>query len=441
MTYIRKRHDDALSDDAMGEPTMKTPSWFAQEPLEQSDPSSDSSQTSQPYIETPNAQAYEAYKRRMEQRFSEAQDIYDRTKISSSQVNLKRPQVRRPTMPLQEIQGRKRLYQLEQQEYETPKNAAAFPWSKMIALSTAAVCLGAVAGLGFSNSDLIKQKYQATLGVIQQNIASLSRAEKPAVLPSQTATTHETIIGKKPVATARLDVNDVRGTLGGMIPLALSAQSADSTEPISLKISGLPDQAYLTAGVKSAQGNWTLKPSELSDLKLFVPQSNVNQFDMEVAAVEDSTGALAAPIKSMNVQLQGSAQKIADIPVAQVGDGKVDAELGLTAPAIISPVNAAPETAVIKANEPSAIPAALSEADDLVAKGNALLASGDIVSARQFFLRAAELGNAQGSFGVARTYDPKVFAQLNVVGLQPDPLQAADWYKKAAASGVVAATQ
>ena len=113
----------------------------------------------------------------------------------------------------------------------------------------------------------------------------------------------------------------------------------------------------------------------------------------------------------------------------------------LVPPAIVYPANAAPESAVVKLGEPSAIPRTISEAADLVSKGNALLQNGDVVSARQFFLRASELGNAQGSFGVARSYDPKIFAELNVVGLQPDAALAADWYKQAAQAGVVAATQ
>ena len=165
---------------------------------------------------------------------------------------------------------------------------------------------------------------------------------------------------------------------------------------------------------------------------------------MEVAAVEDRTGELAAPIKAMNVQLDDSTL-VANVPATQVGAGKSNVEnaqsTAIAPPAIVLPVNAAPDSAVVKLNQASAIPSPSSEAADFVAKGNALLQSGDIISARQFFLRASELGNAQGSFGVARSFDPRVFAQLNVVGLQPDPVQAADWYQKAAQAGVVATTQ
>lgn len=458
MTYTRKKTaEPQLNEESDSienrEQSYKTPSWFTQEPIEESENikqeiSQAEQPNTQPYFETPNSDAYDAYRRRMEQRFKEGQTIYDRPKSSASPANLQGPQQRRPTLPLHEINSQRRLYELEQEGHLSQQKsqlANSLPLGRMFLMGTAAVFIGTLAGLGFSNIDLINQKYHVGLSKVQQTIAFFMKPA-PVAAKAQLAhnLAHETVIIKKAVATATLDVADVKGTLGTMIPLMLSAQSADSTEPLSLKISGLPDQAYLTAGVKSAQGSWTLKQSEISDVKLVVPQSDLKQFDMEVAAVEDNTGDLAAPIKAINVQL-GNSRTIANAPVTQVGEGKSNVDTSLSAaidtPAVINPVNAAPDTASIKLNEPSAIPVATTEAADFVTKGNALLAGGDIISARQFFLRASELGNAQGSFGVAQSYDPKVFAQLNVVGLQPDPAQAADWYKKAAKAGVVAATQ
>ncbi len=450
MNHIRAKQEGNFESEAPildneVEQPLKTPSWFTQKPVSAHQDSPREKYdaehvTSQPYIETPNAKAYETYKRRMEQRFREGQEIYDHPETRATPA-LSGPQPRRPTLPLRNIQGRKRLYLAEQQEHANQSGrgkSESFPWFRMVALGTIGIFVGGVGGLAFSNTDLIKQKFQTAIGVVQQNFATLA---KPA--PVVAVATRETVISKKPVATATLDVNDVKGTLGGMIPLMLSAQSADDSEPISLKISGLPQQAYLTAGVKSTTGSWTLKPSEIDGVKLVVPQSDAKQFDMEVAAVEDRTGALAAPIKAMNVQLQGTAAPV-DMPITQASAGKANAEVAngaLESPVVVKPVSAVPDTAVEKPNMPSAIPTALSEADDLVVKGNSLLQNGDIISARQFFLRASELGNAQGSFGVARSYDPKVFAKLNVVGLQPDAAQAADWYHKAADAGVVAAQQ
>ncbi len=438
----------------------KTPSWFTQMPAE-SLREADKPTATQRYVETPDVEAYDAYKKRMEQRFREGQDKFDAPKPNFKTEPMSGPKQRRPTLPLSEIQGRKKLYQLEQQNHKkdrTRPQASAFQWGKILTLGSVAICIGAVAGFGFSNSAYVKQQYFALLANAQNKIAILSPTAQSVDTPAVAAVTdpktaNQTVITKKPISTATLDVSDVRGTLGGMIPLALSAQSADASEPISLKISGLPEQAYLTAGVKSLEGNWTLKPSEIAEVKLVVPNSDIKQFDMEVSAVDDLTGALAAPTKAVKVELENATPQAAEIPMAQPGDGKVNSEIAaavpapateptpIAPPAIVSPVSAVPETAVEQTNEASAIPKPLKESDDLVAKGNALLETGDIVAARQFFTRASELGSAQGSFGVARSYDPKVFAKLNVVGLKPDEKMAADWYKKAADAGVVASTQ
>ncbi len=463
MTEIRAKHADVanisdanLEANAAELQVSKTPSWFKQLPSETLR-EADKKFSAHPYLETPNTEAYEAYRKRMEQRVHEVPDKNDQPTASSNSAPINGLKQRRPTLPLSEIKGRKKLYQLEQQNHKKERDkppTSAFPWSKILALGSVAICIGAVGGFGFSNSEFVKQKYFTLLGAAQDKIATGSSPVPAAVdVPKAAVASNQSVIVKKPISTATLDVSDVRGTLGGMIPLALSAQSADASEPISLKISGLPEQAYLTAGVKSLEGNWTLKPSEIAEVKLVVPNSDVKQFDMEVSAVDELTGALAAPTKAVKVQLQNALPQTAEIPIAQPGDGKVNSEIAeavvpqavvsqaIAPPAIVSPVSAVPETAVVQTNEASAIPKALNEADDLLAKGNALLESGDIIAARQFFTRAAELGSAQGSFGVGRSYDPKVFAKLNVVGLQPDAKLAADWYKKAADAGVVASTQ
>lgn len=246
---------------------------------------------------------------------------------------------------------------------------------------------------------------------MQASIAGLSALpiDKPAVVT-------ETIIHKKPIAVATLDVTDVSGFLNSQIPLLLSAQAAEGEAPISLRVMGLPDASYLTAGIETTKGNWLLKPEDIAGVKLVVSQMDAPQFDVEIAAVEEKTGVLAAPVKAMTVA-------IANPSPANVA-------------ATIAPANSAPETASVV---PVAVVAVNPEAAGLIAKGDGLLNSGDLASARQFYLRANELGDANGAYGVGRTYDPKIFAALNVQGLKPDPSKAAEWYKTAVAGGVMAA--
>ena len=428
-------HEAFEDDDQFGlEPldAYKTPSWFTQDQYEPVKPeASRREQVSQaPYFETPDAQAYDAYRKRLEQKFKEGQKLYDTPTSSEA-----RPKQRRPTMSVRDIHGQHEQYQRERQFADNAGKTGSFPWMQTVLFGGVAICIGTAAGFGYTNFDLLKQKTAASISNVQASLANLST---PSALTPAPIATHETIIAKKPVATATLDVSDVKGTLNSMIPLMLSAQAADAKETISLKLTGLPPSAYLTAGTQSGQGNWVLKSNEIAGVKLVVPQSELSQFDMEVTAVDDSSGTLAAPVKALNVKLDKPILAEVPPPATLAGAGKSDVA-NLTDSVTVKPVSAAPETAVEKINLPSAIPTPASEADDLVAKGNGLLQSGDIISARQFYLRASELGSGQGSFGVARSYDPKVFAQLNVVGLKPDAQQASEWYQKAALAGVVAA--
>jgi TPR repeat protein len=67
----------------------------------------------------------------------------------------------------------------------------------------------------------------------------------------------------------------------------------------------------------------------------------------------------------------------------------------------------------------------------LLRRGDVMLALGDVASARLLYTRAASAGDARGTFGVAKTYDPNTLSQIGARGIQADPAVAADWYRKA----------
>ncbi|HEX7967284.1 MAG TPA: hypothetical protein VF502_03630, partial [Stellaceae bacterium] len=71
----------------------------------------------------------------------------------------------------------------------------------------------------------------------------------------------------------------------------------------------------------------------------------------------------------------------------------------------------------------------------LVRRGGELLAAGDIVSARHFFERAAEAGDAAAAVGLGKSYDPVFLQRVRTRGVVGDPDKAAEWYRRAAASG------
>ena len=75
------------------------------------------------------------------------------------------------------------------------------------------------------------------------------------------------------------------------------------------------------------------------------------------------------------------------------------------------------------------------EMSSLLKRGRALMAAGDIASARLILTRLAEAGSIDACLSLAGTFDPSVLADMHVVGVQPDPAKARGWYLKAAEQG------
>ena len=67
----------------------------------------------------------------------------------------------------------------------------------------------------------------------------------------------------------------------------------------------------------------------------------------------------------------------------------------------------------------------------LLTRGDALLGIGDIASARLFYERAADAGNAQAAIRLGGTFDPSFLAQARLNGVRGDPAVALKWYKRA----------
>lgn len=67
----------------------------------------------------------------------------------------------------------------------------------------------------------------------------------------------------------------------------------------------------------------------------------------------------------------------------------------------------------------------------LLARGDGLFAAGDLASARLFYERAANAGEAQAALRLGQTYDPAFLAQIKAKGVQSDVSAAVHWYLQA----------
>ena len=246
--------------------------------------------------------------------------------------------------------------------------------------------------------------------------------------PLQVQAVTETVISKKSIAIATLNVQDVTGETNSLIPLALHAEPALDGQDLLLKISGLPENAYLTSGHKSDQ-IWTLAIGDLKGLKLVMPEGSQQEIDVDVAAFERKTGELAAPVKSMTIALSNVVVQ----PVSAPPPG--NATPTPTRPPAENQMAAIPKPISISVNER----AAMESAKVKVSLGDGLVKKAHMTLARKAYQEAWDLGLADGAFGLARSYDPAVLKSLKVKRAHADSAIALTWYERAAAAGKIEA--
>ena len=407
-----KQKDFEGQDDIMNE---QAPSWFSRTYGEQDMAEQyRENQSQQPVVPKPviaeNTAAYDAYRKRLEERFSAAQRLADPDFI---------PQDNARPAGATAFPGRPHYSkgnELARQRPVASQKSKVMRPATIAILTLSACAIGGGGGYVTANPDVAQ--------------AGLAYAQSLWFTPDATVT--ETVITKKQVHSAKLNVRDASGAINSPIPLDIAAFAADAETPVALRISGLPPAAYLTKGVEISEGEWMLKASEIANTDLVVPHSNVPEIALQVMALEEKTGVAAAPTQNLFVALDTNALPIPGVPPQKVDGPRIE------------PVAAVPNQGFNKTLLPEPVPAPLEssnpEAQSLIRKGDALMQTGDILAARQFYLRAFGLKEPVAAFGVGQTYDPAIYAKYRIKGLSADAQQAAEWYGKAAAVGHVAAS-
>jgi hypothetical protein len=106
--------------------------------------------------------------------------------------------------------------------------------------------------------------------------------------------------------------------------------------------------------------------------------------------------------------------------------------------AMVQPAAAGAET------PPASKPARVLDPENislLIKEGEKHIATGDVVTARVIFQRAAETGDATAALALAATYDPVMLAKLGVMGMGADVEKARTWYQMAESFGSAEAKQ
>jgi hypothetical protein len=160
-----------------------------------------------------------------------------------------------------------------------------------------------------------------------------------------------------------------------------------------------------------------------------------------IISLEPTTRLVIAPPAPTSGPLPGAGDGPSQIgPDMAATSAKADPALPTTneaLPAIatapsVSPPDAAPAAKTTLASAPpeEARPPATDTAA-LMSRGDTLFELRDIVSARLFYERAANAGNAQAAIRLGETFDPSFLARAGLNGVRGDPAVAVLWYQRA----------
>ena len=160
---------------------------------------------------------------------------------------------------------------------------------------------------------------------------------------------------------------------------------------------------------------------QLKDVGRISPPAVVttdNAKGVAIAAVNPTREAIATAY-------QGALQSQAPAPVPAPAAVPMAALPAVAAPTVAAPVVAAPPARQMDPDEFAT----------LMQRAKALLAVGDISSARLLLERAAEAPDASAALMLAQTYDPQRLGASDVRSIVPEPAKARAWYQKAAQLG------
>ncbi len=194
----------------------------------------------------------------------------------------------------------------------------------------------------------------------------------------------------------------------------------------------------MAAGEKTA-----FTPSIIEQEQSLAPLPSGPRVGLEHGSLGDQSGSV-----SKMSELAPEEVSPVTLPTATAGSA-VGAELNgwsmvlpLDAPFVVQAAKAAPTND--SSSAPLGTPARVlqqmrSEDLYLLDRGDALISRADIASARLYYQRAADAGNAQGALRLGETYDPAFLTIMGARERSGDLSIAAKWYRRAVELGAVEA--
>ncbi|KRQ97315.1 hypothetical protein CQ10_05365 [Bradyrhizobium valentinum] len=247
----------------------------------------------------------------------------------------------------------------------------------------------------------------ASLSAAWQSVkSSVTPAPQPAPPPKRTAT---------------LAVQDGSGFTNDPVPLGIHVGSPPLDAYVS--INGLTAGARLTSGKRVGSSEWRVPATEISGVSVIPPEGFTGQM-LVTAELRDGNGVA---LTGTSTRLTWTALPKVTAPLAAAAPPVAAPPVAVAAavpPPVTAPAPARPQADVVRSLDPR-------EVAGLIKRGQDLLASGDVQSARLLLMRGAEARDARAALLVGTTYDPALLKQIGADGPLADIAQARMWYQRA----------
>jgi hypothetical protein len=232
--------------------------------------------------------------------------------------------------------------------------------------------------------------------------------------------------------TPGLIAANVFGPAGAPIRLPVSLNGGRAEDYSFLMFRGLPPEVTLSAGFRLKE-SWAVSLRDMDNLFIEAPAQFQGSFKLEILLIKGRD----TPAESRMITVEVVPADIQIPPTASARQQPVPGPQVLTAaPRTIEPVErvapsisrAAPATGQSSSVSPQ-------QEEMMMGRATALLASKDIMSARLVLEHLGTNGSAKGALAMGKTFDPAYLQSMDVAGVKPDVAKARQWYKRAADLG------
>lgn len=255
-----------------------------------------------------------------------------------------------------------------------------------------------------------------------------------------------------PVATQLLDLGGAVAPAQAFVPIA--APTDASEEPAAADVQDLPHADPQSARGHDGPGSAgvRLPPATEFEAAPAVSAPSGTAPDAEPPPAQDSSQAFVPPTADAHAAdpaaasaaetASPSAIATADaLPATAPPANPVTHTESLPAPvqpaetAVPSPAAASVAASATKPQRRPPSGASTTAVAALLARGDALIAIGDVAAARLVYQRAAAHASARAATATGKTYDPRFLQAIGAIGVIADLDAAAAWYRRGSALG------